>query len=159
MRVFNRLIMTHPKAKGFGWKEPRTMAGVVDAPYGPEPTGPDFSFPVISSDDNNRSCGEVMVDMAIPRPPMRLILSFHQKVDKVPPLQQIAEQAGLEEQVMMQGYALEEDDWEEPCSGSTEGVSKTRTSGDAETVLSGLSMPVPMCEQTRKKLCATPKSQ
>ncbi|KAJ1157188.1 hypothetical protein NDU88_009903 [Pleurodeles waltl] len=100
-----------------------------------------------------------MVNKAILRPPKRLITSFYQKADNVPPLQQTAEQAGLEEQVMMQGYALEEDDGEEPCGGSPEGVSETRADGDAETVLSGLSMPVPTSEQTRKKLCATPNSQ
>ncbi|KAJ1187609.1 hypothetical protein NDU88_004384 [Pleurodeles waltl] len=134
------------------------MTGVVDSSYGPESIGPDSSFPVISPNDNNRSCGEATVNMAISRPPMRLITSFNQKMDKISPLQQIAEQTGPEEQVVMQGYASEEDDGEEPGGGSTKGVSETRADGDAETVFSVLSMSVPTCEQTHKKLCGTLKN-
>ncbi|KAJ1139633.1 hypothetical protein NDU88_006000 [Pleurodeles waltl] len=38
-------------------------------------------------------------------------------------------------------------------------VSETRADGDAETVLTGLSMSAPTCGKTCKKLCATPNNQ
>ncbi|KAJ1113247.1 hypothetical protein NDU88_001501 [Pleurodeles waltl] len=143
MRVFTRLIMTHPKAKGFGWKGFKNMAGIVDVPYRPLSTGPDFS---LSTPLLYGACSE-----ADPRVPKRLITSFYQKMDKVPPVQQIAEQIELEELLGTEGTVLEEDDGSEPCGGCAERISETRADEGAKTALAGPSAQPPVCKQTHRK--------
>ncbi|KAJ1189965.1 hypothetical protein NDU88_006706 [Pleurodeles waltl] len=73
--------------------------------------------------------------MTIPRPPKRLKTSIYQKLDKVSSLQQIVEQIELEQQLVMQGTALEEDDGSEPYGRCSERISEARADEDAKTAL------------------------
>ncbi|KAJ1208251.1 hypothetical protein NDU88_003637 [Pleurodeles waltl] len=159
MKVFNRLVMARPKSKGLRWKVRRTVAGIVDIPHDPVFTGPDFSLFVPPLDTINHSCGVGAVNTAIPRPPIKLITSFYQIVDKVPSLQQIAEQTGPEEQVVIQGCASEEDDERELCGGGIEGASVMRVDEGVKTVLFGPLLLEPTCEQPHKMSCPIPKNQ
>ncbi|KAJ1099460.1 hypothetical protein NDU88_004561 [Pleurodeles waltl] len=164
MRVFSRLVMAQPKAKGFGWKEPRTMVGSVDVPLGPVPIRPDLYPSAPPVDTIKLTWGVVAANTAIHSPPMRLITSFYQKMDTVPSLRQVAKQPGQEEPAATQGCAPEEEDvGRELCSGSTEGAAAMRVDEDVKTSSLGPLSIEPTCQQTfeqpHKKKCLILKSQ
>ncbi|KAJ1115679.1 hypothetical protein NDU88_003901 [Pleurodeles waltl] len=84
MRVYNRLIMRQPKAKGSGWKEYKTTV----LPCGSMPKGSELTpAPPLLAGDSRKA------DIGLPN---RLITSFYhkvgQKVDKAFSLQQTTEQ-------------------------------------------------------------------
>ncbi|KAJ1199004.1 hypothetical protein NDU88_002842 [Pleurodeles waltl] len=173
MRVYSRLIMAQPKAKGSGWKEYKTTA----LPCGSMPKAPDSASasPLLAGDPSEADSGL----------PNRLITSFYhkvgEKVGKISSLQQIIEQikeqtnkqteselklkrqdaalAQNQEQERVLEALRTEDAGGEPYGRRLERGSEKRAAESVKIGSSGSSMIVLVDEQVYKKPCHILKGQ